>query len=323
MTVFDGQTWSRDRLADALHGAAHLAGDGVHGADPLPGLRPGHDLPVAAADRVAVQVFFRLVPGLRDHQDVLRFLPFAAAAPDGRRAHDATSTFGDPLSAVGGVQPFLAFAEAFPDLVPSDKMEEVSGEFRDVAGSAAEDENDADRVREAALQIRNLVLDSALICRIASREWKNGRRNVNVMPGKSILMTSGAVTTHRISPAPTSTLTRCFQLYELKRLCNLARLLPVTLAYRQCFARCVLRTWQRCRPGNSQCAGIQYDLNLRSRIRTLQQSFPCCFEFLPVAGELFQRAGRLIRKNAVPAIRTSHFHTPNFASRLIDRSCNA
>jgi len=53
-------------------------------------------------------------------------------------------------------QPFLAFAETFPDLVPSDKMEEVGGEFRDVAGSAAEDEHDADRVREVASQIEEL-----------------------------------------------------------------------------------------------------------------------------------------------------------------------
>jgi len=50
----------------------------------------------------------------------------------------------------------LAFAETFPDLVPSDKMEEVGGEFRDVAGSAAEDEHDADRVREVASQIEEL-----------------------------------------------------------------------------------------------------------------------------------------------------------------------
>jgi len=53
-----------------------------------------------------VGLFFLLVPGLRDHDDVLRFLPFAA----GRRMVDvltgATSTFGDPLSALGGAVVF-------------------------------------------------------------------------------------------------------------------------------------------------------------------------------------------------------------------------
>ncbi|MCZ4498944.1 MAG: hypothetical protein JWQ74_1497 [Marmoricola sp.] len=49
-----------------------------------------------------VGLFFLLVPGLRDNDEVLRFLPFAA----GRRMVDvlssADSTFGDPLSALGG-----------------------------------------------------------------------------------------------------------------------------------------------------------------------------------------------------------------------------
>lgn len=57
-------------------------------------------------------VFFLLVPGLRDNTEVLRFLPFDA----GRRMvdvlSDPTSTFGDPLSALGGTVIFGGLAMA-------------------------------------------------------------------------------------------------------------------------------------------------------------------------------------------------------------------
>ena len=49
-----------------------------------------------------VSVFFLLVPGLRDHTDVLRFMPFRAAARMVDVLTDSSSTFGDPLSALGG-----------------------------------------------------------------------------------------------------------------------------------------------------------------------------------------------------------------------------
>lgn len=60
-----------------------------------------------------VEVFFFLVPGLRDHQDLLRFLPFDA----GNRmvavlGGDPTGTFGDPLSALGGTVVFGGLAAA-------------------------------------------------------------------------------------------------------------------------------------------------------------------------------------------------------------------
>lgn len=51
-------------------------------------------------------VFFRLVPGLRDHTDLLRFRPFDAGARVVNVLDNAESTFGDPLSALGG---FLVF----------------------------------------------------------------------------------------------------------------------------------------------------------------------------------------------------------------------
>ncbi len=51
-------------------------------------------------------VFFALVPGLRDYDEVLRFLPFQAGYRLVNVLEDASSTFGDPLSSLGG---FLVF----------------------------------------------------------------------------------------------------------------------------------------------------------------------------------------------------------------------
>ena len=53
-----------------------------------------------------INIFFRLVPGLRGHADVLRFLPFSAQRRMVDVLTDAPSTFGDPLSAVGGLVVF-------------------------------------------------------------------------------------------------------------------------------------------------------------------------------------------------------------------------
>jgi ABC-type transport system involved in multi-copper enzyme maturation permease subunit len=59
-----------------------------------------------------VQVFFFLVPGLRDHTDVLRFLPFDAGNRMVDVLHSASSTFGDPLSPLGGTIIFGGLAVA-------------------------------------------------------------------------------------------------------------------------------------------------------------------------------------------------------------------
>lgn len=53
-----------------------------------------------------INLFFLLVPGLRDHHSVLRFLPFSAQRRMTNVLADATSTLGDPLSAVGGTLVF-------------------------------------------------------------------------------------------------------------------------------------------------------------------------------------------------------------------------
>ena len=57
-----------------------------------------------------IQVFFLLVPGLRDHTDVLRFLPFNAGNRMVAVLESASSTFGDPLSALGGTIVFGGLA---------------------------------------------------------------------------------------------------------------------------------------------------------------------------------------------------------------------
>lgn len=59
-----------------------------------------------------VMVFFALVPGLRDHTEVLRFLPFQAGSRIVDVFTDASSTFGDPLSALGGAIVFGGLAAA-------------------------------------------------------------------------------------------------------------------------------------------------------------------------------------------------------------------
>jgi ABC-type transport system involved in multi-copper enzyme maturation permease subunit len=57
-----------------------------------------------------IHVFFVLVPGLRDHTDVLRFLPFGAANRMVDVLSNPTSTFGDPLSPLGGTIVFGSLA---------------------------------------------------------------------------------------------------------------------------------------------------------------------------------------------------------------------
>jgi ABC-type transport system involved in multi-copper enzyme maturation permease subunit len=57
-----------------------------------------------------ISVFFLLVPGLRDHDEILRFLPFKAGARMVDVLTDSTSTFGDPLSALGGTLVFGGLA---------------------------------------------------------------------------------------------------------------------------------------------------------------------------------------------------------------------
>ena len=57
-----------------------------------------------------VNLFFFLVPGLRDDQDVLRFLPFDAGSRMVSVLEPASSTFGDPLSPFGGFVVFCSVA---------------------------------------------------------------------------------------------------------------------------------------------------------------------------------------------------------------------
>lgn len=57
-------------------------------------------------------LFFFLVPGLKDNTEVLRFLPFDAGNRMVAVLDDATSTFGEPLSALGGTVIFGGLAVA-------------------------------------------------------------------------------------------------------------------------------------------------------------------------------------------------------------------
>jgi ABC-2 type transport system permease protein len=51
-------------------------------------------------------VFFQIIPGLRDNVGILRFLPFTAGRRMTQVLEHADSTFGDPLSHVGGTMIF-------------------------------------------------------------------------------------------------------------------------------------------------------------------------------------------------------------------------
>lgn len=57
-----------------------------------------------------IEVFFLLVPGLRDHDQILRFLPFRAANRMVAVLEPASDTFGYPLSALGGTIVFGGLA---------------------------------------------------------------------------------------------------------------------------------------------------------------------------------------------------------------------
>ncbi|MGY2875998.1 ABC-2 type transport system permease protein [Marmoricola sp. URHA0025 HA25] len=57
-----------------------------------------------------IGVFFAFIPGLRDHEEIVRFLPFSAGARMVDVLTDSSSTFGDPLSALGGAVVFGGLA---------------------------------------------------------------------------------------------------------------------------------------------------------------------------------------------------------------------
>ncbi|RNL66160.1 hypothetical protein EFK50_00580 [Nocardioides marmoriginsengisoli] len=57
-----------------------------------------------------VFVFFSFIPGLKDHTDLLRFLPFQAGGKIVNVLENSSSTFGDPLSPVGGFVVFGGLA---------------------------------------------------------------------------------------------------------------------------------------------------------------------------------------------------------------------
>jgi len=57
-----------------------------------------------------INLFFVLVPGLRSHTDILRFLPFRAANRMVDVLNAPSGTFGDPLSPLGGTLVFGGLA---------------------------------------------------------------------------------------------------------------------------------------------------------------------------------------------------------------------
>jgi ABC-type transport system involved in multi-copper enzyme maturation permease subunit len=110
VTVFDAQTWSvmgRQVLYGVLLAWLAMAFTSLTRSQAF-ALTSIFLWPLLIENLVLV--FFQLVPGLRDHVEVLRFLPFKAGNRMVAVLESASSTFGDPLSALGGTLVFGGLA---------------------------------------------------------------------------------------------------------------------------------------------------------------------------------------------------------------------
>ncbi len=110
ITVFDAQTWSvigRQVLYGVLLAWLAMAFTALTRSQAF-ALTSIFLWPLLIESLIAV--FFLLVPGLRDHDEILRFLPFNAANRIVAVLEPASSTFGDPLSALGGALVFGGLA---------------------------------------------------------------------------------------------------------------------------------------------------------------------------------------------------------------------
>jgi ABC-type transport system involved in multi-copper enzyme maturation permease subunit len=110
LTVFSGQTWSiigRQVVSGVLLTWLAMAFTSITRSQAF-ALVSIFLWPLLIESLIAV--FFALTPGFRDHQDVLRFLPFRAGARMVDVLTDSHSTFGDPVSALGGTVIFGGLA---------------------------------------------------------------------------------------------------------------------------------------------------------------------------------------------------------------------
>ena len=122
--------------------------------------RTARDVDISSGLDVALaRVRKRLSENHLDGEDLVALLAelskYEPSYPD-RHSQLMEETYeyvSNDFDSLDAFQPFLAFAEVFPARVPTEKMEEVTGEFQSVVESAAEDEDDADRVREMATQV--------------------------------------------------------------------------------------------------------------------------------------------------------------------------
>ena len=110
VTVFTGQTWSiigRQVLYGVLLTWLAMAFTSVTRSQAF-ALVSIFLWPLLIETLVAV--LFEFVPGLRDHDEVVRFLPFRAGSRMIDVLEASASTFGDPLSALGGAIVFGGLA---------------------------------------------------------------------------------------------------------------------------------------------------------------------------------------------------------------------
>jgi ABC-2 type transport system permease protein len=110
LTVFDGETWSiigREVLYGVLLTWLAMAFTSLTRSQAF-ALTSIFLWPLLIES--LIEVFFLLVPGLRDHDQILRFLPFRAANRMVAVLEPASGTFGYPLSALGGTIVFGGLA---------------------------------------------------------------------------------------------------------------------------------------------------------------------------------------------------------------------
>jgi hypothetical protein len=121
-----------------------------------------HENILGDLDAALVQVRKRLAENLLDADELVALLAtLAKRDPTHLDRHlnlmeETYEYVSHDFDSLDAFQPFLVFAEVFPDRVPNEKMEEAVRDFESLAESAGNDESDPDRVRELATQVEEL-----------------------------------------------------------------------------------------------------------------------------------------------------------------------
>jgi hypothetical protein len=115
-------------------------------------------------DAAIATVKRRLADNALDGEDLVRLLAtietrgLASLSGFGELLKETYEYVSEGFDSLDSFQPFVAFVDAFPDQVDPRKLEEVTEEFRDVAESVGDNEDNPERVREVATQVDELAV---------------------------------------------------------------------------------------------------------------------------------------------------------------------